>query len=332
MPNLNSLPTELVTAIGSYLGPNGTCLLRLINKELHEKTSHDFSLYFKTVRVSLIRISIQRLSDVAWGHLGDAIKRLIIGSETLDQYPLTSTPTPNAFRQLLANEPKTSDMRRWLQNIIVNILKKVHTITIEDRPEDPTSAVYRRSMGHAEITRKTGVGLRWNGPYIRHVPYYSYIETVSDHPYIRHASGHQPDRTFPLVSRSLVFTTVFNILRYLHTRDRVLNLRIIMRGHRVIENHPSNRMLNLLIMMRGHRVIENHPSDIAKAFDITEDVVLEVVRSHVTHIELGEDDSTYLITPRVIEFVQEIRDVALSRGISLVVRSADGRLAELAND
>ena len=100
----------------------------------------------------------------------------------------------------------------------------------------------------------------------------------------------------------------------------------------MIENHPSNRMLNLLIMMRGHRVIENHPSDIAKAFDITEDVVLEVVRSHVTHIELGEDDSTYLITPRVIEFVQEIRDVALSRGISLVVRSADGRLAELAND
>ena len=306
MPNLNSLPTELVTAIGSYLGPNGTCLLRLINKELHEKTSHDFSLYFKTVRVSLIRISIQRLSDVAWGHLGDAIEHLIIGSETLDQYPLTSTPTPNAFRQLLANEPKTSDMRRWLQNIIVNILKKVHTITIEDRPEDPTSAVYRRSMGHAEITRKTGVGLRWNGPYIRHVPYYSYIETVSDHPYIRHASGHQPDRTFPMVSRSLVYSTVFQILRYLHTRNRILNLRII---------------------IRGHRVIENHPSDIAKAFDITDDVVLEVVRSHLIHIEVGEDGSTYLITPRVIKSVQEIRDVALSKGIPLVVRSA-----ELADD
>jgi len=311
MPNLNSLPTELVTAIGSYLGPNGTCLLRLINKELHEKTSHDFSLYFKTVRVSLIRISIQRLSDVAWGHLGDAIEHLIIGSETLDQYPLTSTSHPNAFRQLLANEPKTSDLRRWVQNIIVNILKNLHTITIEDRPEDPTSAVYRRSMGHAEITRKTGVDLRWNGPYIRHVPYYSYIESVSDWPYIRHASGYQPDRTFPLVSRSLIYSTVFQILRYLHTRNRVLDLRII---------------------MRGHRVIENHPSDIAKAFDITDDVVLEAVRSHVTHIELGEDDSTYLITPRVIHFVQEIRDIALSRGIPLVVRSADGRLAELAND
>ena len=306
MPNLNSLPTELVTAIGSYLGPNGTCLLRLINKELHEKTSHDFSLYFRTVRVSLIRISIQRLSDVAWGHLGDTIEHLIIGSETLDQYPLTSTLHPNAFRQLLANEPKTSDMRRWLQNIIVNILKNVHTITIEDRPEDPASAVYRRSMGHAEITRRTGVDLRWNGPYIRHVPYYSYIERVSDWPYIRHASGHQPDRTFPMVSRSLVYSTVFQILRYLHTRNRILNLRII---------------------IRGHRVIENHPSDIAKAFDITDDVVLEVVRSHLIHIEVGEDGSTYLITPRVIKFVQEIRDVALSKGIPLVVRSA-----ELADD
>jgi len=135
-----------------------------------------------------------------------------------------------------------------------------------------------------------------------------------------------------MVSRSLVYSTVFQILRYLHTRNRILNLRIIIRGHRVIENHPSNRILNLRIMMRGHRVIENHPSDIAKAFDITDDVVLEVVRSHLIHIEVGEDGSTYLITPRVIKFVQEIRDVALSKGIPLVVRSADGRLAELADD
>ena len=85
MPNLNSLPTELVAAINSYLVANGTSLLRLVNKGLHERTSRDFCLILKTVRVSLICISIQRLSDVAWtSDLVDAIDHLIVGTETLD--------------------------------------------------------------------------------------------------------------------------------------------------------------------------------------------------------------------------------------------------------
>lgn len=90
--------------------------------------------------------------------------------------------------------------------------------------------------------------------------------------------------------------------------------------------HTRNTVLNLKIMMKGQRVIEYYPSDIAQAFDITEGVVLEVLMSHLTHIEVGEDGSTCLVTSRVTKFKQGIHEFTLGKGIPLVVRSADGRL------
>ncbi|KAI4908030.1 uncharacterized protein J4E92_010976 [Alternaria infectoria] len=166
MPNLLSLPTELITLIGSFLRAGAIGLLRLVNKELHTKTWRSFCLRFQTVKVSLIRISIQALSDAAASpDISNEIKHMIIGTETLEQYEHALTSYPRALRAMIANEGKAVDLRIWLQNIIVQKLPNLRMITLEDRPEDPDSEDYRPSMGSVELMRRAGVDLSLNGPY-----------------------------------------------------------------------------------------------------------------------------------------------------------------------
>ena len=292
MPNLLSLPTELITLIGSFLKAGVIGLLRLVNKELHTKTWRSFCLRFKTVKVSLIRISIQALSDAALSpDIAKEIKHMIIGTETLEQYEHAPTSYPRALRAMIATEGKAVDLRIWLQNLIVQKLPNLRTITLEDRPEDPDSEYYRPSMGSVELLRRAGVDMSLNGPYGL---------SIWDNP------RQGDDRSFPLVSRLLVFATVFSMLRYLDTRSMVMDFRIVIRGHRV----------------RGQE-----ESDIREAFDITDRCTREVLDAHLTQITVGEDESRYLVTDGFLSFVQGLRDYALGKGILLIERSVDGRFA-----
>lgn len=69
------------------------------------------------------------------------------------------------------------------------------------------------SVESTELMRTAGIDLRWNGPHneIYHVPC-------------------RVDRLYPFHSRSLVYASVFDILRFLDTRGIILDFRIIIKG------------------------------------------------------------------------------------------------------
>jgi hypothetical protein len=58
MPELINLPTELITIIGSFLETSDVGSLRLANQELKQKISASFCILLKTVKASLIGVSI----------------------------------------------------------------------------------------------------------------------------------------------------------------------------------------------------------------------------------------------------------------------------------
>jgi hypothetical protein len=282
MPELIHLPTEVITIIGSFLESSDVGFLRLANQELKQKMSASFCLLLKTVKVSLIGVSIRTLSDAAWcKDIAGTIEHLIIGTESLERYHRIPTTLPNSFQEMLAGEGSGSVLRLWLQNIIVHQLPKLHTITLEDCPEDPTSETFRSSMGSTEILHKTGVDLRWNGPYTRGL--------------------HHPTGQFPDIARMRVYTSVFDMLRYLDTHNRAMGLRIIMRGYPVIGDDRC-------YMDPG--------------FNVWTDWIRGVLKTHLSYFAMGKSGREYVLESYATPSLQRSSQFALLMGLSI---SADGR-------
>jgi hypothetical protein len=286
MPELIHLPTELITIVGSFLESSDVGSLRLANQELKQKMSASFCLLLKTVKVSLIGVSIRTLSDAAWcKDIAGTIEHLIIGTESLERYHRIPTTLPSSFQEMLAGEGSGSVLRLWLQNIIVHQLPNLHTITLEDCPEEPTSETFRSSMGSTEILHKTGVDLRWNGPYTR-VLHHSTGRTV---PY------------FPDIARMRVYTSVFDMLRYLDTHNRAMDLRIIMRGYPVIGD-------------------DRYYMD--PGFIDWTDWIRGVLKTHLIYFAMGKSGRKYVLDSYALPSLQRMSQFALLMGLSI---TADGQ-------
>lgn len=286
MPELIDLPTELITIIGLFLESSDVGSLRLANQELKQKISASFCLLLKTVKVSLIGVSIRTLSDAVWcKDIAGTIEHLIIGTESLERYHRILTTLPSSFQEMLAGEGSGYVLRLWLQNIIVHQLPNLHTITLEDCPEDPTSKTFRSSMGSTEILHKTGVDLRWNGPYTR----------------VLHHSTGQPIRYFPNIARMRVYASVFDMLRYLDTHNRAMGLRIIMRGYPV----------------SGDDKYYMDPG-----FNVWTDWIPGVLKTHLNYFAMGKSGREYVLGSYATPPLQRRSQLALLMGLSV---SADGR-------
>jgi len=286
MPELIDLPTDLITIIGSFLESSDVGSLRLANQELKQKISASFCLLLKTVKVSLIGVSIRILSDAAWCEdIAGTIEHLIIGTESLERYHRIPTTLPSSFQTMLASEGNGSVLRLWLQNIIIHQLPKLHTITLEDCPEDSTSETFRSSMGSTEILHETGVDLRWNGPYTR----------------VLHRPIGQLVRNFPDTARMRVYTAVFDMLRYLDTHNRAISLRIIMRGYPVVGDHRY-------YMDPG--------------FNIWTDWIRGVLKTHLNYFAMGKSGREYVLESYATPSRYRRSEFALLMGLSI---SADGR-------
>jgi hypothetical protein len=277
MPELIDLPTELITIIGSFLEFSDVGSLRLANQELKQKISASFCLLLKTVKLSLIGVSIRTLSDAAWcKDIAGTIEHLIIGTESLERYHRIPTTLPVSFQEKLADEGSGSVLRLWLQNIIVHQLPKLHTITLEDYSEDPTSETSRLSMGSTEILHKTGVELRWNGPYTR---------------VLHHVTGQFPD-----IARMRVYTSVFDILRYLDTHYRAMGLRIIMRGSPVIGD-------------------DRYYMD--PGFNVWTDWIRGVLKTHLNYFAMGKSGREYVLESYATPSRYRRSEFALLMGLSI---------------
>ena len=209
MPDLTDLPGELISWIGEYLEAKDVGSLRLTSKDLCGKMSYRFSFLFKTVKVSLIGVSIQALINITRStDVAKRVEHLIIGTETLKEYEKAPMSNSDEFHRMLLKDGNGGTLRSVLRKLIVSRLHNLKTITIEDRPAMPASEFYRSSMGTEKMKRTTGVNLRWNGPY-----------TIDG-----------PSFPLPLTHRIAAYDGVFNLLRQLDTHGRVLNLIIIRKG------------------------------------------------------------------------------------------------------
>jgi hypothetical protein len=160
MSRLIDLPTELVAIIGSLLQASDIGSPHLLIKRFLEKISNSFQLLFKQVKVSLISTSLQELRDAVWSSdIGNKIEHLIIGTETLERYLLAPTSLPDILCAMLDIEGTGGGLRTWLQNIIIQHLPNLRTVTIEDRAENRASEVYCASMRSAELMRTMGIDL-----------------------------------------------------------------------------------------------------------------------------------------------------------------------------
>jgi hypothetical protein len=118
---------------------------------------------------------------------------------------------------MVAAEPNEAALGIQLQNIIMQRLSNLKSITIEDRPSDPLIPDFRSSMGSAELHRLVGLDLRWNGPYASPPPW----PTAP----LQYPSG----LNFPYHLRAQIYAAVFAINR---ATQPAPELKIIMRGYR----------------------------------------------------------------------------------------------------
>jgi len=288
MPTLTDLPGELISWIGEYLEASDVGSIRLASKDLCKKMSYRFSFLFKTVKVSLIKVSIQALSDATSSpDIAKRVEHLIVGTEHLLEYVhecLNSSRVHPHVRDAFGLHRVT---KMQLQTLIFERLVNLRKITIEDRPALHHSPQYRSIIGNSELIRVTGIDLRSNGPY--------------------EFGLYSPPREEYTWGRTSVHRHISDILAYLAKHGRHLDLEIILRGCKV-----KNSVLV--------------PGEMPHVLSLVSPCIRQPLDDHLTHLTIGEEGFNYNTASRYRQQWQDLRDYALGKGIPLVEWGADGML------
>ncbi|KAH9882729.1 hypothetical protein J1614_000094 [Plenodomus biglobosus] len=228
MSSSDTLPGESTDEVASHLNEADDSILDATSRESAKELipKPEYPNRFKTVKISMCKLSIDAFDKLTSNTIIAAkIEHVTIGTETLKQY-----------RHLIASRDYTSEQRAryltllddekatalkvptTLHQLITSRLPNLHSLTIEDRPAYSTpEGAYTtpfHSQGHDDIKHRTGIDLRWNGPYA--------------------APGTRTTRAlpaFPTKSRTYAYMAVFALLRNLRASKRHIKLDIIMRGY-----------------------------------------------------------------------------------------------------